>query len=86
MYLHIGNNILINKNEIIGIFDIESLKNNKKNLLDYNKMINDNEIIDISDGKQKTYILLKQKHKILIYISNISSLTIEKRIKEDSIE
>ena len=82
MYLHIGNNIVISKEEIIGIFDIESLKNGKNFLMNYNNIKNTNNFIDISEGKEKSYIIIKKEENIIVYISNISSLTLARRINE----
>ncbi len=82
MYLHIGNNVVINTDELIGIFDIETTKKQKSNLLQDNEIIKKIETIDISEGKAKSYILLKKKDKIVKYISNISSITLSKRVNE----
>lgn len=76
MYLHIGKEYVINEEKIIGIFNIETIKKNKE----YNKFFEDikNSLIDISDGIQKTIILIKDKNK-KGYITNISSATLKKR-------
>ncbi len=76
MYLHIGKEYVINEEKIIGIFNIETIKKNKE----YNKFFEDikNSLIDISDGIQKTIILIKDKNK-KGYITNISSATLRKR-------
>ena len=80
MYLHIGKDISVNGNSIIGIFDIDSLKKTKvyKNLFENIK----ENIIDISEGNNKTLILTKEKQVVKAYISNILSVTLEKRIVE----
>ena len=82
MYLHIGNNVVINTDELIGIFDIETIKKQELSLLQNNEKINNFETIDISEGKAKSYILLKTEKKIIKYISNISSVTLSKRVNE----
>ena len=74
MYLHIGNNYMIYEKNIIGIFNIKNCKKEQVESLVDNKYI-----IDISDGKQKSYILVKENEILKIYISNISSITLARR-------
>ena len=76
MYLHIGKDFCIDENKIIGIFNIESISKNKEYYEIYEAIKND--LVDISNGAQKTLILIKDKF-IKGYISNISSTTLRKR-------
>ena len=80
MYVHIGNNYILNSNNIIGIFNIEELKKDNSFEKLENYLAPKENILDISNGKQKSFILVKEE-KIKAYISNISSFTIANRIK-----
>ena len=82
MYLHIGNNIVIDTRQIIGIFDINSLKKQKAYYKIYEELNKNKRVVDSSGGSKKSFILLKKEQNIMAYISNISSLTLAKRIKE----
>ena len=79
MYLHIGKDKLIDDNNIIAILNIETLKE-KENIENIckNMNISDN-IIDVSDGNKKSLIIIKEKKQTKGYISNISTITLEKR-------
>lgn len=82
MYLlHIGKDIVIDENEIIGIFDLEGLKKTKvgKEFLENMK----ENLIKIEE-KEKSLILIKKNERIKGYISNILSVTLEKRCTEKS--
>lgn len=79
MYLHIGKDIMVKKTEIIGIFEYETLKTEKNFQKLCNKIQQEGKIEDISQGNQKTIILLKKQGKTKAYISNISSVTLAKR-------
>ena len=83
MYVHIGKELIIPENEIITILDLEKMLENK-NLDDILKELNlkDN-IINISDGSNKSLILIKKEEKIQGYISNISSQTLAKRMQKE---
>lgn len=76
MYLHIGKDYIIEDKNIIGIFNIETIKKNKE----YSEFLENikNDLIDISNGEQKTLLLIKDKNK-KGYITNISSTTLRKR-------
>ena len=79
MYVHIGNDTVINSEEIIAILDIKALE--KKDSLENvckNLKISDN-IIDVSEGNKKTLIVMQGKNKNRGYISNIYSITLGKR-------
>lgn len=76
MYLHIGKDIVIEENKIIGIFNIETIKSNNYYKYFYKNI--KEKIIDISDDIQKTLILINDE-KTVGYITNISSTTLKKR-------
>lgn len=79
MYLHIGNNVVIKEKDIIGIFNLEKI--NEDNLFNrfIEKIKENSEIINISNGIEKSIILTKENEKNKLYISNISSITLSRR-------
>ena len=79
MYLHIGKGLILNDNDIIAIFNIDYIKNTKDYKNFYQRLFEENNIVNISDGKEKSLILVNRKEKIKAYISNINSNTIGKR-------
>lgn len=79
MYLHIGKDKLIDDNNIIAILNIETLKE-KENIENICKNMNfSDNIIDVSDGNKKSLIIIKERKQTKGYISNISTITLEKR-------
>lgn len=78
MYVHIGKDYILNKNNIIGIFDINTLK--KTNSYDYILENLSEKVTDISGGKPKSLILANNKNQNIGYISNILSSTIGNRM------
>ena len=79
MYLHIGNGLVLNSNDIIAIFNIDYIKNTKEYKKFYQKLLEKNSIEDISNGNEKTLILVNKNNTEKAYISNINSNTIGKR-------
>ncbi len=82
MFLHIGNNNIINSKNIIGIFNIKNLQNTKE----YKNIIQDlekNNNLQINNNEnQKTLLLTKDKLNLKGYITNISSITLAKRLQK----
>lgn len=80
MYLHIGKDYIIKNNDILGIFNIEYIKNTKEYKAMYKSFEENNDIINVSDNKEKTFILIENNGKRKAYITNIGVNTIAKRL------
>lgn len=85
MYVHIGNDNIIKKNEIVAILNLELLMEEKK-IEDIIKELNlEGKIINISDSVKKSLIIVKNNNEQIGYVTNISSITLAKRIQKDII-
>lgn len=80
MYLHIGKDIIVDSKNIVGIFNIEYIGNTKeyKNLC--KRLEGENKIVRISENKEKSLIITRDKNKELAYFTNIGVYTIAKRL------
>lgn len=82
MYLHLGQEVLIKTDDLIGIFDMEKTtisKKTKEFLVEASKK---DEVITVSYEMPKSFILTaqkKDKKKVKVYISQISTATLKKR-------
>lgn len=75
MYIHIGGDISVSSDSIIGIFDIEKTSVNKA-VNDYLKTLQkQGKIFYVSYDLPKSFIVTKDR----VYISNVSVGTIKKR-------
>lgn len=76
MYIHLGGDVLINKNKIVAIIDLETVTESKINEEFLKKIKNNKNINYISErGKEKTLIITVKEQ----YLSPISSTTLFKR-------
>ena len=80
MYLHIYKDCVINNNEIIGIFNINNLKESKINIEFLEELSKNDNIKNVSENQEKILILTNKKNKTNGYISNLTINTIKKRI------
>ncbi len=80
MYLHLGNETVVNTEDIMGIFDLESSsvsRHTKKYLREVQKA---NKVINVSLELPKSYIVCVKDGKEVVYICQISSQTLIKRL------
>lgn len=79
MYLHLGQDVVVNSCDVIGIFDMENTSTSrftKEFLRQANKEI---KVITVSFEMPKSYILCERNGEITLYISQISPATLRKR-------
>ncbi len=79
MYLHLGQDVVVNSCDVIGIFDMENTSTSrftKEFLRQANKEI---KVITVSFEMPKSYILCERNGEIILYISQISPATLRKR-------
>lgn len=85
MYLTINKEDIIKKKDIIGIFNIESIIQTKEYYNILEELKKENRIKKYAKEEEKTIILYQKDKKTYGIISNISSNSIEKRIKSKTI-
>lgn len=79
MILHIGNNIVILKKDILAILNRETMEESEDNKNLISKLIQDKKLKNKIDGEIKSYIILSKDRELELYLSNISSNTLLKR-------
>lgn len=79
MFLHIGEGKILSKKEIIGIFDLETTSVGKKTREFLRKSEKKGNMEYISAEIPKTYIITDYKLRKKVYVTNISSQTLQKR-------
>ena len=77
MYVHIGNNEILNKNDIIAVIDVKTLKESRVNMRIINKLKERNKKDD-----ESVIIIQKGKEQKEIF-SNISIFTLRKRLEKN---
>lgn len=80
MYIHLGNNIMLHTNEIIGIFDLENASISKRTRDFLAKAEKKGKVVTISYDLPRSFVIAgKNRDDIKVYISQISSSTLLKR-------
>ncbi|AFV01032.1 hypothetical protein UNSWDHB_248 [Dehalobacter sp. UNSWDHB] len=82
MFLHIGNNIMVRKDKIILILDLDTAGSNQISRGLLNKMMKKGTVQNITEkGKEKSFVMTDSEY----YLSPISSSTLMKRSQSGSI-
>lgn len=80
MYLHLGNNVMIKTEDVVGIFDLDSTTISKKTRDYLNLAEKNGEVISVSFELPKSFVVCKNKKERKIYLSQLSSSTLQKRL------
>ncbi len=79
MIIHIGDNNYIFEKNIIAILDRKAADGTKKTREFINKLIEENSIIGSLDSHTKSYVVVSDNNKTVLYTSNISSKALSNR-------
>lgn len=85
MYLHLGNDVVVELKTVVGIFDMDNttvsyqtrgfLANAQKN----------GSVIDVTEDLPKSFIVTEENGETRVYISSLASRTLYGRAKSDNI-
>ena len=79
MYLHLGNEMVVRSDEIIGIFDMDNTSIGKATRDFLNQSEKEQQVINVAMDIPKSFIVCQYKGKTTVYISPISPATLKKR-------
>ncbi len=83
MYIHLGQDTLVKKSDIIGIFDLDTATVSKRTRDYLNKAEKNGMVVNVSTELPKSFIVCQQGNEKKIYISQISTATLLKRSEVD---
>lgn len=79
MFIHLGNETVVNVKNIVGIFDIENTTTGKNTSKILENATKENRVVNVSLEMPKSFIVCIKDNKEIIYISQISVATLRKR-------
>ncbi len=79
MYIHIGQETVIKKSEIVGIFDLDNTTVMAKTRDFLSKAEKNGQVITVSYELPKSFIICEKNGKKTVYITPISTSTLLKR-------
>jgi hypothetical protein len=82
MYIHLGQETVVRKSDIIGIFDLDTATVSKRTRDYLAKAEKAGKVINVSTELPKSFVVCQKNNEQIIYISQISSSTLLKRSVE----
>ena len=79
MYLHVGKEILLKTDDIVGIFDLDTATVSKATRNYLAQSEKRGEVINVTNELPKSFVVCQTGNDKKVYISQISSATLEKR-------
>jgi hypothetical protein len=79
MYLHLGQNVVVLSETIIGIFDLDNTTGSHLTRVFLNGAEKAGQIVNISDDLPKSFIVCCQNGATKVYLSQLSAATLLKR-------
>ena len=80
MYLNIGNDMAVREKSVIGIFDLDNTSTSKRTRLFLEKAEKEGQVVPCDD-LPKSFVVTREYGMVRIYLSALSSATLEKRFK-----
>lgn len=79
MYIHLGQETVVKKKDIIGIFDLDNTTVSAKTREFLAKAEKKGQVINVSTELPKSFVICAEKKKQKVYITQISSKVLLKR-------
>lgn len=83
MYLHLGQNIVVNRKRIVGVFDMDNTTISKHTREFLAKAQREHRVVNVSMELPKSFIVCEEDGRETVYISQISPATLLKRAREN---
>ena len=84
-FLHIGQNVMVNDRHIIGIFDLDITSQSPQTRRFLDQAEKDSVVLPVCDDIPKSFLVCDHPyHPQLVYLSELSSQTLQKRMEEQT--
>lgn len=81
MYIHLGQNVVVEEKSVIGIFDMDNTTESKITINFLNNAEKSGQIINISEDIPKSFVICQKNDKVTVYLSQLNPATLMKRSK-----
>lgn len=79
MYLHLGQDIIVNERDIVGVFDLDNSTISRHTRDFLSKAQKEGRVVNVSMELPKSFIVCKDRGKEIVYLSQISTATLLRR-------
>lgn len=86
MYLHLGNNVIVRKKSVIGIFDMDNATYSKLTRETLSKVEQAGQLENAAEDIPKSFVICSLGSGQTYYLSQLSSATLQKRSEDSGLE
>ena len=87
MYLHLGQNIMVPESAVIGIFDLDNTTWSFRTRRFLERAEQEGRAITVGDDLPRSFVLVREGDgPDAVYITQLTTATLQKRAEEDSLE
>ena len=79
MYLHLGQNIVVLKKDVVGIFDLDNASTSHITREFLARAEREGQVFDISGELPRVFAVCEKNGETIVYLSQLSSATLLKR-------
>ena len=79
MYLHLGQNVVVPKKDVIGVFDLDNASQSylTRNFLAGAEKAG--QVVNVSDDLPKSFVVCQNQGKVTVYLSQLNAATLRGR-------
>ena len=87
MYLHLGQNVMVPGDAVIGIFDLDNTTWSFRTRRFVERAEQEGRVTAVGDDLPRSFVLVQEEDgPAAIYITQLTAATLQKRAEEDSFE
>ena len=79
MYLHLGQNVVVEESSVVGIFDLDNTTGSHITRKFLGEAENEDRVEAVSSELPKSFVVCDMEGKTVVYLSQLSSSTLLKR-------
>lgn len=87
MYLHLGQSVVVQQKDILGIFDLDNTTSSFRTRKFLEQAEREGRTVTVTDDLPKSFVVCQESnHKAVIYLSQLSAATLRGRAENNSFE
>ncbi|NLT58648.1 MAG: DUF370 domain-containing protein [Clostridiales bacterium] len=83
MYLHLGQDVLVRKRDVIGIFDIETTTVERSTRDFLARAERESRVTTLTSELPRSFVLTQEQGVLRVYIGQIATATLRRRMEND---
>ncbi len=79
MYLHLGKNVIVPFDTVVGVFDLDSASASTRTRLYLERAEREGRLVSVADDIPRSFVVCREGGRDTVYLSQISARTLERR-------